>query len=88
MEIGNWKLEIGNWKLEIGKIKKAINSADLSDKQVESFQRKGFLLLKNVFSEEFIQYIKRKIDDDIAKPSDKYQSGFNRIPLCQDCCPG
>lgn len=60
-------------------IKKAISNSDLSDKQIESFQRKGFLLLKNVFSDEFIQYIKRKIDDDIAKPSDKYQSGFNRI---------
>ena len=40
---------------------------------------KGFVVLRNFFSENFVEHISGKISENIAKPTDKYQSGFNRI---------
>ncbi|MCS0429539.1 phytanoyl-CoA dioxygenase family protein [Vibrio diabolicus] len=51
----------------------------ITESDVKNFQQNGFLLLKGVFSQEFINTVKNKIDNDIAAPSDKYQSGFSRI---------
>jgi len=54
-------------------------SFSLDQRQIDQFQRQGFLLLKEIFSKDFIKYIHTKIDSDIQTPSDKYQAGFNRI---------
>lgn len=51
----------------------------ITESDVKNFQQNGFLLLKGVFSQEFINTVKNKIDNDISAPSDKYQSGFSRI---------
>ncbi|WP_244230815.1 phytanoyl-CoA dioxygenase family protein [Vibrio ouci] len=51
----------------------------ITESDIKKFQQDGFLLLKGVFSQEFISTVKKKIDNDISAPSDKYQSGFSRI---------
>lgn len=51
----------------------------ITESDIKKFQQDGFLLLKGVFSQEFISTVKNKIDNDISAPSDKYQSGFSRI---------
>jgi len=44
-----------------------------------NFVKYGFTKINNIFSKEFVSYIKEKIDKSINAPIDKYQSGFNRI---------
>ncbi|MDO6704951.1 phytanoyl-CoA dioxygenase family protein [Photobacterium sp. 1_MG-2023] len=51
----------------------------VTDSDVKKFQKEGFLLLKGIYSQEFVETIKAKIDSDITAPSDKYQAGFSRI---------
>ncbi|WP_258185294.1 phytanoyl-CoA dioxygenase family protein [Vibrio sp. 10N.286.48.B8] len=51
----------------------------ITELDIKNFQQDGFVLLKGVFSQEFISTVKNKIDNDISAPSDKYQSGFSRI---------
>lgn len=52
---------------------------EISLKDQEKFRKEGFLLLKNFYPKDFISYIKDKIDHQIDAPTDKYQSGFNRL---------
>ena len=54
-------------------------SFSLDNRKIENYNRQGFLLLKNFFSNHFIASLKNKIKDHLASPSDKYQSGFSRI---------
>ena len=51
----------------------------LTTDQIKSFNEKGFLLLKNFYSPEFISYIQSTIGNYINIPTDKYQSGFSRL---------
>lgn len=51
----------------------------ITELDIKNFQQDGFVLLKGIFSQEFISTVKNKIDNDISAPSDKYQSGFSRI---------
>ncbi|MCA7001430.1 phytanoyl-CoA dioxygenase family protein [Dickeya solani] len=51
----------------------------VTDSQIADFRKKGFLLLKNFYSPEFTNYIKSTIGKLIDKPTDKYQTGFNRL---------
>ena len=54
-------------------------SFSVSEDDLKHFQEKGFLLLKGFFSKELIQYIIDKIESELSSPTDKYQSGFNRV---------
>lgn len=51
----------------------------VSADEINKFRKEGFLHLKNIFSEPFVSYIYTRIEEDIAAPVDKYQSGFSRI---------
>jgi len=51
----------------------------LSEKDIIDFNKKGFLLLKGLFSKELIKYLQNKISQELQVPSDRYQSGFNRV---------
>ena len=51
----------------------------VSEKDIKDFNEKGFLLLKEIFSKELIEYLQSKILLELQAPSDRYQSGFNRV---------
>lgn len=51
----------------------------VSEQDIAAFQQRGFLLLKNFFSKEMIAYLQQRTGEQIAAPTDKYQSGFNRL---------
>lgn len=51
----------------------------VSEKDIKDFNEKGFLLLKGIFSKELIEYLQSKIALELQAPSDRYQSGFNRV---------
>jgi hypothetical protein len=47
--------------------------------QAQEFKEKGFLLLKSFYSEDFTTYLTETVRKTIKRPTDKYQSGFNRL---------
>lgn len=51
----------------------------ISEEDIIDFNKKGFLLLKEIFSSELIKYLQDKITQELKAPSDRYQSGFNRV---------
>ena len=46
---------------------------------IDSFKLNGFLLLKGLFTKELIDYFSGIINDELQEPTDKYQTGFNRV---------
>jgi len=46
---------------------------------IDSFKSNGFLLLKGLFTQELISYFSGIINDELQEPTDKYQTGFNRV---------
>lgn len=55
------------------------NSFRLDAASIDAFNTQGFLLLKDFFSKELINYFAGVINDELQEPTDKYQSGFNRV---------
>lgn len=51
----------------------------VTEQDVASFEKRGFLLLKNLFAKDMIAYLQRRTSEQISAPTDKYQSGFNRL---------
>lgn len=51
----------------------------VTTEQAEEFRKRGFLLLKNFYSAEFVSYLQSTIGERISAPKDKYQSGFSRL---------
>jgi len=51
----------------------------LREGEIERFKEQGFVLLKQFFSQEMMKVLQTKIESHLASPSDKYQSGFNRV---------
>jgi len=51
----------------------------ISPDQIELFRTQGFIHLKKIFSEDLIGYFKGYVEDHISAPTDKYQTGFNRV---------
>lgn len=56
-----------------------IKNAVLSDAQKETFKRDGAIVLKDFFYPEFLHQIQQTIAESTNRPTDKYQSGFNRV---------
>ena len=58
----------------------------LSDKQVADYQRTGFVLLKQFFSAELIDYLRNRVNEELETPTDRYQKGFDKLryDLCND----
>ncbi|PHM72353.1 hypothetical protein [Xenorhabdus sp. KJ12.1] len=54
-------------------------SFTLTYDDINSFRKTGFLHLKQFYSDNFIEYIYKTIGNLISTPTDKYQSGFNRL---------
>ena len=51
----------------------------ITDEQIREFSEKGFLLLKNFYSDDFVSHIRTTMGQYISPPTDKYQTGFNRL---------
>ncbi|MGW3110052.1 phytanoyl-CoA dioxygenase family protein [Streptomyces sp. NPDC001091] len=51
----------------------------ISDEDVTSFQRSGFLKLRNIFSEDFVEHMRKLSSSEIAPPADNYGSGFSKL---------
>ena len=51
----------------------------LTESEIKNFNTKGFLMLRGIFSDKFIEYINNKITKELQAPSDRYQAGFNRV---------
>lgn len=51
----------------------------VTEQDVASFEKRGFWLLKNFFTKDMIAYLQRRTSEQISAPTDKYQSGFNRL---------
>ena len=57
-----------------------INPAfSITDDELESFREHGFLLLKNIFSVELIEHLKKISTSEVAPPSDNYGAGFSKL---------
>ncbi|PJF03315.1 hypothetical protein [Acinetobacter seifertii] len=58
----------------------------ISEKDIENYKRTGFLLMKNIFSEDFIEYLKVKVKEQLETPTDNYQKGFDKLryDLCNN----
>ncbi len=57
---------------------KYINDVELNSLK-KTFDKQGFVKIVNLFSRDFVSYIRNKVDESITIPIDKYQTGFNRI---------
>jgi hypothetical protein len=51
----------------------------LTDDDVASFQRHGFLKLNRIFAPELVEHMARLSSSQVAPPSDNYGSGFSKL---------
>ncbi|MGC4995551.1 MULTISPECIES: phytanoyl-CoA dioxygenase family protein [unclassified Streptomyces] len=51
----------------------------ISDEDVTSFRTTGFLKLRNIFSEDFVEHMRKLSSSEIAPPADNYGSGFSKL---------
>ncbi len=52
---------------------------ELSDTQHRSFKERGFVLLDGLLTNDILDTVKEKVDGFLARPTDKYQTGFARL---------
>jgi amino acid adenylation domain-containing protein/thioester reductase-like protein/non-ribosomal peptide synthase protein (TIGR01720 family) len=58
----------------------------LSRQHVKDYRDAGFVLLKKFFSDEMVQYLSGRVNDELTTPTDRYQKGFDRLRY--DLCAG
>lgn len=51
----------------------------ITDEHITEFHERGFLLLRNFYTPELIAYLRETVGNYIKQPTDRYQSGFNRL---------
>ena len=51
----------------------------LTEEDIKNYREKGFVLLKQLFSEDMIDHLKQKVKEQMSKPTDKYQQGFDKV---------
>jgi hypothetical protein len=58
----------------------------LTEAQIADYKRTGFVLLKQFFSGEMIEYLRKRVNDELETPTDHYQKGFDKLryDLCND----
>lgn len=58
----------------------------LTEKHIADYKRTGFVLLKKLFTEDMIEYLRQRVNDELETPTDHYQKGFNKLryDLCND----
>ncbi|MFI8748109.1 hypothetical protein ACIGKL_23570 [Pseudomonas sp. NPDC077186] len=62
------------------------NDFRLTDEHIADYQRTGFVLLKQFFSRDMIDYLSKRVNDELETPTDHYQKGFDKLryDLCND----
>lgn len=62
------------------------NDFRLTDEHIADYQRTGFVLLKQFFSRDMIDYLSQRVNDELETPTDHYQKGFDKLryDLCND----
>lgn len=55
------------------------NRFQLDENQVREFRDRGFTVLRGFYGEDFTDYLRHTMGNILARPTDKYQSGFNRL---------
>lgn len=58
----------------------------LTQSDVENYQRTGFVLLKKFFSDDMVDYLRARMNEQLTVPTDHYQKGFDRLKY--DLCEG
>lgn len=58
----------------------------LTEAHVADYQRTGFVLLKQLFSAEMVEYLRKRVNEELETPTDHYQKGFDKLryDLCND----
>ncbi|QLC72650.1 hypothetical protein LPB260_17960 [Pseudomonas sp. LPB0260] len=58
----------------------------LTEAHIADYQRTGFVLLKQLFSAEMIDYLRKRVNEELETPTDHYQKGFDKLryDLCND----
>lgn len=58
----------------------------LTQQDIDNYRLTGFLLMKQLFSLELIDYLKGKVREELETPTDNYQKGFDKLryDLCND----
>ena len=58
----------------------------LTDEHIADYQRTGFVLLKQFFSSDMIEYLRKRVNDELETPTDHYQKGFDKLryDLCNN----
>ena len=51
----------------------------LTDKHIADYKRTGFVLLKQFFSAEMIDYLRYRVNEELETPTDLYQKGFDKL---------
>ncbi|MFD7883258.1 phytanoyl-CoA dioxygenase family protein [Streptomyces bauhiniae] len=51
----------------------------ISDEDAADFRATGFLKLRNIFSEDFVEHMRKLSSSEIAPPADNYGSGFSKL---------
>lgn len=51
----------------------------ISDEDAAGFRSTGFLKLRNIFSEDFVEHMRKLSSSEIAPPADNYGSGFSKL---------
>lgn len=58
----------------------------LSEADIENYQTTGFVALRQFFSDEIVDYLRQRMNDQLKVPTDHYQKGFDRLGY--DLCTG
>ncbi|MGC4060822.1 MAG: hypothetical protein QM749_08220 [Aquabacterium sp.] len=58
----------------------------LTEQDIQKYNTTGFVLLKKFFSDELVDYLKKRMTAELEVPTDKYQKGFDRLGY--DLCTG
>jgi amino acid adenylation domain-containing protein/thioester reductase-like protein/non-ribosomal peptide synthase protein (TIGR01720 family) len=58
----------------------------LTRQHVKDYRDAGFVLLKKFFSDDMVQYLSGRVNDELTTPTDRYQKGFDRLRY--DLCEG
>lgn len=58
----------------------------LTEQDVENYEKQGFVLLRNFFPMEMIEYLRARVSEQLETPTDNYQKGFDKLRY--DLCEG
>jgi hypothetical protein len=59
---------------------------DITSEDVKNYQKKGYVVLRKFFTGEMVDYLRARMREDLANPTDHYQKGFDK--LAYDMCAG